>query len=129
MPNVDWAAHVAGLVAGALLGMLAFGGAAKRPWLVRTTGGVAFLGLSAAGVAALLTGVVVPPRELLLYCTYVVRPAYPQYVTQVRERCKDGPARVSSSSGRKHGALPHYPLSSIHLLTLPSTPPSQCFGN
>ena len=77
LPSIDWAAHVSGTVAGVLLGGVAFAG--RR---MRIVSGTLFVALFAAGLAALLLGVVKPSRELLLFCTYVERPTYPQQISR-----------------------------------------------
>jgi hypothetical protein len=81
VPNIDWAAHVGGLVGGLLAGGWAFGGALKsrrKRLLVRWGGAALLAGCSALGLAWLFL-YSQPPLALLEFCTLVVKPAYASY--------------------------------------------------
>ena len=96
-PNIDWAAHVGGLVGGVLCATAIWGGPSVTPplrrahappppapryppWcgkLLRYTAGCGYVGLVAGGSWVLWGGATVPPPALLDYCALVVKPAYP----------------------------------------------------
>ena len=81
VPYIDWAAHVAGLVGGIFCGMWLFGGACKTPAkriLTRYAGMVFLAGFSALGLAYIFL-VIQPPKELLEFCSQVVKPSFPSY--------------------------------------------------
>lgn len=88
VPSIDWSAHLGGLVGGIFLGLpLLAGGAAaaatskRRTLAIQLIGAVLFLGTLAAGFAAIFT-VVESPKELLAFCTDVVKPSFPTYNLQ-----------------------------------------------
>lgn len=84
VPYIDWAAHVGGLIGGIFAGLWMFGGRCERPlkrFMVRYGGLLAFVACTAGGLAYLFL-VTQPPKELLAFCSEVVKPSFPSYNLQ-----------------------------------------------